>query len=510
MNTNYISIESLSPLYEAVQLQPVFPDSKYFVDCIPDKEPAVIVKAYLEEKNKPGFDLKAFVAAHFHYPPQVDTGYHSENKPLNQHLNDLWDVLKRPPTMHTGSTLIPLPHPYIVPGGRFREVYYWDSYFTMLGLQVSGRKDIMKNMVDNFAALIQTIGFIPNANRSYYLGRSQPPFFTMMVQLLAESLGHEMLPKYQPAIEQEYAFWMNGTELLNEQCQAYRRVVLLPDGSILNRYWDDKSTPRPEAYIEDIELAAAAPGKREDTYRHIRAAAESGWDFSTRWFADGMQMKTIQTTELIPIDLNCLLLFTEETLRDIAIYNGQTAKAREYQDIITRRRKAIEHYCYDAKEGYYFDYQFVQQKKSMQPTLAGAYALFFGVCAPENAARVASFIETHFLHPGGVVTTLVKSGQQWDAPNGWAPLQWITYKGLQDYGFDTIARKLRNNWMQVNEHVYAASGKMMEKYNVMDTGAVAGGGEYPNQDGFGWTNGVYLRLQQEQQNDIITGQKIGA
>ena len=251
-------IESLDTLYRDVQLQGIFTDSKYFVDCIPNAGPASMLSTYLKEKDKPGFDLKLFVTKNFTWPPEIVTGYSSGNKPIVQHLHDLWDVLRRTPAKNTEGTLIPLPFPYIVPGGRFREVYYWDSYFTMLGLQLSGRADIMQNMVDNFAYLLDEIGFIPNANRTYYLGRSQPPFFTLMVTLLAEEKGSPILLKYRHQLEREYAFWMEGEEKLSTANTSHRRVVYLPDGSILNRYWDDNDTPRPEAFIEDCALAKKA------------------------------------------------------------------------------------------------------------------------------------------------------------------------------------------------------------------------------------------------------------
>jgi alpha,alpha-trehalase len=491
-------IEILGELYTSVQMQQVFADSKYFVDCIPNSNPASILHTYLEEKDKPGFDLKLFVAKNFTWPAEIVTGYSSGNKPLVQHLHDLWNVLSRTPAKKTEGTLIPLPFPYIVPGGRFREVYYWDSYFTMLGLQVSGHVDIMQNMVDNFAYLLDEIGFIPNANRTYYLGRSQPPFFTLMVRLLAEEKGSPTLLKYRRQLEKEYAFWMEGEEKCSAAHTSHRRVVYLPDGSILNRYWDDNDTPRPEAFIEDCELAGKAGGSAALVYRHIRAAAESGWDFSSRWFKDGSQMASIQTTHLVPVDLNCLLLFTEETLLTIYALEKEEGLQLAFSQKIARRKNAIQQYCYNESSGYYFDYNFMEQTQSEWCTLAGVYPLFFGLANQAQAAAVAQIIADKFLQQGGLLTTLNPTGQQWDAPNGWAPLHWMVYKGVKNYGHLQLATNIKNRWMAVNEKVYADTGKMMEKYNVTNTATRAGGGEYPNQDGFGWTNGVYLKLQQEE------------
>ena len=171
---------------------------------------------------------------------------------MGAHIKDLWTVLTRSPDSNdTHSTLIPLPKAYVVPGGRFREVYYWDSYFTMLGLVQSGRTDLVKSMLDNFAYLITQIGHIPNGNRTYYLTRSQPPYFAAMVGLFAHATDTSQALPYLDALEKEYAFLMDGAESL-QPGQFYRRVVRMPDGTILNRYWDDLPGPRPEAYGREL------------------------------------------------------------------------------------------------------------------------------------------------------------------------------------------------------------------------------------------------------------------
>ena len=175
--------------------------------------------------------------------------------PLRQHIDALWPVLTREtPTVPPYSSLLPLPRAYVVPGGRFRELYYWDSYFTMLGLAESGRADLLKDMVQNFAALIDAYGHIPNGTRSYYLTRSQPPFFFAMVGLLAPDDPAAAYARYLPQLKTEYGFWMEGAERLAAGA-AHRRVVKLDDGSILNRYWDDSDAPRDESYAEDVALA---------------------------------------------------------------------------------------------------------------------------------------------------------------------------------------------------------------------------------------------------------------
>lgn len=489
----YYTIDAQSPLYEDVQRSGIFPDSKFFPDCRPKRDPAVILEEYLAQKDRSDFGLLDFLEANYDYPENPQTGYDSAGKTMEAHLQALWPLLTRSADAASTSTLIPLPHPYIVPGGRFREVYYWDSYFTMLGLKVSGQTALMRSMVDNFAWLIDTLGFIPNGNRTYYLGRSQPPFFALMVDLLCDSDAKAMA-NFQGALEKEYAFWMDGFDRLNAQTPAWRRVVRMPDGAVLNRYWDDFDTPRPEAWLEDTHLAAASGQPNPVIWRHIRAAAESGWDFSSRWFADGANFATIQTTSLIPVDLNCLLLFLEQCLQKIYAGNGNQSLANDFSAKAEARKAAILQYCWNPELGFFFDYQWEKGILASPLTMAAVFPLFFNVATQEQAQSVSEHIASSFLKPGGLVTTLTTTGQQWDAPNGWAPLQWMGYQGLKRYGMDDLAGKVRHNWLQLNQSVFAATGKMMEKYNVEDTNLKAGGGEYPNQDGFGWTNGVYLGL----------------
>jgi alpha,alpha-trehalase len=354
--------------------------------------------------------------------------------------------------------------------------------------------DIIENMVNNFAYLIHEIGFIPNGNRTYYLSRSQPPFFSLMVRLLSEMKGQEILWKYQTALEKEYQFFMDGASQLSENQRAYRRVVRMADGSILNRYWDDKDTPRPESYLEDVHTAQQSQQMPSVIYRHIRAAAESGWDFSSRWFKDGQNMTTIQTTDLIPVDLNSLMLHLEETLLQSYEIQANTVAIEAFQSKINRRKAAIQTYCWQEAKGFYGDFNYKEGCATEEITLAGVFPLFFNLATPEQADKVANGIEKQFLHAGGLTTTLRKTGHQWDAPNGWAPLQWITYKGLKNYRHTVLARKIKHNWLKINQKVYVETGKMMEKYDVMNIHLLAGGGEYPNQDGFGWTNGIYLKF----------------
>ncbi len=481
-------------VFKAVQMSSFFPDSKTFTDYIPKTDIGIIEVKFLAQRNEPDFNLAQFVAENFDKNPFESLEYHSDTtKAISEHLDGLWEILTREPADAQGS-LIALPHPYIVPGGRFQEIYYWDSYFSILGLQTSRRVDLIENIVNNFAHLIDQIGYIPNGNRAYFLGRSQPPFFSLMVEVLREEKGDEILTKYLPVLEKEYQFWMSGKDELSTQNQANNRVVLLEDGVVLNRFWDEYDTPRPESYREDVELAESLSEHSEGFYRHIRAAAESGWDFSSRWFKDCQNMNTIHTTEILPVDLNCLLLNLEKTLSKAHSLSGNEEESQEYTILASQRESAISTYFYNAEKGFYFDYDFVAQSQKDCYSLAAVFPLFFKVAKQADAETVANVLKTDFLQDGGVITTLNKTGQQWDSPNGWAPLQYMTYKGLVQYGFMDLANEVKNRWMKTNEKVYQQTGKMTEKYNVKTPDILAGGGEYPNQDGFGWTNGVYLKF----------------
>ncbi len=492
--------ERYGSLFVDVQMAQVFPDGKTFVDCTPKLPTDEILAAYEIQKKKADFDLKDFVLQYFEKPKNYASHFKTDlTKSPEEHINSLWPVLTREPDASTNGTLIPLPYPYIVPGGRFGEIYYWDSYFTMLGLQASGKTRMIENMVNNFSFLLDSIHYIPNGNRTYFLGRSQPPFFSLMVGVLAEMEGDSIYRKYLPQLEEEYSFWMEGADSLSANNPIHRRVVRLGDGTILNRYWDDHgSRPRPESYREDVETAKNSGRPAAEIYQNIRAACESGWDFSSRWFQDGQSLATIHTTDILPPDLNSLLYNLEICISKGYLLNSNEERAAFFRQKAIQRKDAINRYNWFAPAHYYLDFDYAVGEPTYIPSLAGVYPLFFNIASPEQAAGVAAVIQEDFLRPGGVLTTLKNTGQQWDAPNGWAPLQWMCIKGLRNYGYTNLADRIKKRWTDLNARVFKNTGKMVEKYNVQDIHLEAGGGEYPVQDGFGWTNGVFLKLVTEE------------
>jgi alpha,alpha-trehalase len=481
--------------YRDVELAPVFSDSKTFVDATAKSPPPEILALYRAQKPNSIEGLKRFVAAHFDLPAGAATPKaQAEHVPIRRHIDALWTLLTRDePIVPPYSSLLPLPRPYVVPGGRFTELYYWDSYFVMLGLAESGRRDLLEDMAKNFADLMDTYGHAPNGTRTYYLSRSQPPFFFEMIGLLSPQDPAAAFARYLPELKTEYAYWMDGANELKPG-QAHAHAVKLEDGSFLNRYWDDSDAPRDEAYRQDVALAAVTSRPAQAMFRDIRAGAESGWDFSSRWFADGRAMASIDTTEIIPIDLNAVMFGLENAIRAGCERAGDPDCAEDFAKRAAARRAAIDRYLWDPSRGFYLDYRWTEKQPIDHLTAATLYPLFTRVASEAQAASVAKAVEAELLKPGGIVTTTIDSGQQWDWPNGWAPLQWIAVEGLSAYGQNRLAETIACRWMVNVSRVYLQTGKLVEKYDVIATDQPGGGGEYPTQDGFGWTNGVMLKL----------------
>ncbi len=481
-------------LFEHVQAARIFADSKTFPDCAPKMDPLDILIRYRKVRRKPDFDLRRFVDQHFWMPESHHSEYVSNpSHSLKEHIDSLWPVLTREPHEHLPwSSLLALPQPYIVPGGRFGEAYYWDSYFTMLGLSESGRDDLLRCMADNFAWMIETYGHIPNGNRTYYLGRSQPPVFALMVELFEED-GVRGARRYLPHLHMEYAFWMDGAGSLSLN-QAYRHVVCMPDGTLLNRYWDDRDTPRDESWREDVETARQSGRPPGQVYRDLRAGAASGWDYSSRWLRDSNRLASIRTTQFIPVDLNAFLYKLETTIANLSALEKDKTTEAQFRQRAELRRAAITRYLWDDEEGCFRDYDWRRQRPGLF-SAAGIVPLYVELATHAQAERMKTAVQERLLTPGGLLATEYQTGEQWDKPNGWAPLQWMAIQGFKRYGHDALADDIARRWLKTVNHVYRSHHKLIEKYHIADaTPHEGGGGEYPLQDGFGWTNGVVRRL----------------
>jgi alpha,alpha-trehalase len=319
-----------------------------------------------------------------------------------------------------------------------------------------------------------------------------------MVGLYARATDTTRALAYLDALEKEYAFWMDGAEQLAPG-QFYRRVVRMPEGMVLNRYWDDSDEPRPESYQPDVKIGQTLPESlRANFYRNARATAESGWDFSSRWMRDPKDLRTLETTDLIPVDLNSLLYNAERTIAALRAFRhaaGDDSVARRFTRLADTRGDAIRRMMYEPARGFFFDVRFRTGERVVdRPSLAAAAPLYFEIATPEQGVRTAAVLERDFLKPGGFVTTNINSGQQWDGPNGWPPLEWLTIEGVRRYRRGDLADTAARRWLNLIQRTYRATGRMMEKYDVVNTNRKAAGGEYPTQDGFGWTNGVALAL----------------
>jgi alpha,alpha-trehalase len=246
-------------------------------------------------------------------------------------------------------------------------------------------------------------------------------------------------------------------------------------------------------FREDIEAAEnITAANRADFYRNIRAACESGWDFSSRWLADLDDLSTIQTTHIVPIDLNCLLHKLEMLLSQFYSQLGEEKLSAEFAEHANIRSDAINHYLWNKESGFYYDFDFIQGQQTSTQSLAACLPLFVQIASKQQAKLIAHKLENAFLMEGGLVTTLNNSAQQWDAPNGWAPLQWFAVIGLDNYGFNQLSEQVMERFLGTVEQQFKKDNNIMEKYNVQSSQSIAKGGEYEVQNGFGWTNGVAL------------------
>jgi alpha,alpha-trehalase len=424
-------ISHLAEIFELVQRERIFRDSKTFVDVQPINRTSPIVdldvilhnfremrKRYQNrDKAVQKRYLTKFIIDNFKL--NFDFEFSNETMQtegdyvlLEARIESLWLLLTREADeLQNLSTLIELPYKYIVPGGRFREIYYWDSYFTSVGLEVSDRYDLIESMVKNFIYLLNKLNIIPNGNRIYFTSRSQPPVLALMVDLLYNKYGLTKIEQFIPALEKELNFWNSSDKLvvLRKNSKSY----------FLTRYFDKETTPRPESYYEDLETARELNNddERKKLYRNLRSACESGWDFSSRWLDDptrNLNLATTRTTDFIPVDLNGLLYFLEKSLGNyysemFIKYKNLVfrSKADFYNHLAERRKEAIMEFLWDPTEKFFFDYDLkLRDIRRNVLTMAGAVPLFVKMVTPSVAKDVMLTLQSKFLQPFGFVTTI--------------------------------------------------------------------------------------------------------
>ena len=405
-----------------------------------------------------------------------------------EYIHNNWKNLVRMTPNKTYSSLIPLPNPYVIPGGRFREIYYWDSYFTALGLKNSELDDLAKGMTENFMYMVKQFGFVPNGNRTYYLSRSQPPFLALMVEITRP----KDLSRPEDKTWMEHAYKVVAFEYQSNWMDKDTHYI--PEIG-LNRYFDPIDRKRPECFGDEIANIEIKKG----FYQHERAECESGWDFSKRFGPNAC--------DFIPVDLNSLLYKYEVLLSKWATELGKFDEARIWSARSNTRKHNMIKYLYNSKDGLFYDYNFRTAKQSNYKNISAIYPLWVGMFDTRKEAdkigALRNAVIGNFERKGGIVTAInetpnLSGGKkddacQWAYPNGWAPLQWITIEALNNYGYTEDAMRISEKWLDVNTNIYNQTGRLFEKYNVED-GTINVTTFYPQQDGFGWTNGVYSEI----------------
>jgi alpha,alpha-trehalase len=470
--------------------------------------PSEILLNFLNEHfEQPGGELEDHVPEDFNTEHTFDfiTDPHYRQFARDLHLR--WPNLSRrvADKVHQNPenySLIALPNAFIVPGGRFRELYYWDSFFTIRGLLTSKMFGTVRGMIENMAYLVETYGFIPNGNRVYYLNRSQPPLLTWCVEAYyAATQDLEFVRKVMPALENEMDYFMKN-----------KLISQIGWKSHLFQFKVVATGPRPESYREDVESAEHIEDllDKQRLWGEIAAAAESGRDFSCRWFGnEGPQagkMGSTRTSAIIPVELNAIICSNLRIFSKFYELLGQPDKAITTYAQFQLMREAIHQVFWNETHGCWFDFDVTKNAQIEVFFDTNLFPLFAG-CSHDDldGSRIVAYLSNNgILNYQGIPTSLITSGQQWDFPSGWAPMNWIAICGLKAIGQIELAKTLAAKWISHNYNTFKHSNTMYEKYNVASEcfNARGGGGEYEVQEGFGWTNGVILDLLQTFANDL--------
>jgi len=430
--------------------------------------------------------------------------------------------------------LLYLENKYVVPGGRFNEMYGWDSYFIVRGLLRAGRVELARGMVDNFFFEIEHYGAMLNANRTYYLTRSQPPFLSSMfvdVYDAQQKSGHAdpaWLTKAYADLEKDYDMWNRAphlagdtglsryydfgegppAEALQDESGFYRHVATYfffhpgqANGYILESLPGVEQPVAGSSYaLQVCDVArtmtrADCDPRREfklssDYYKGDRSMRESGFDVSSRFGPFGAG-----THRYAPVCLNSLLYKTEKDMAQISQWLGHSADAEKWNQRAEKRKQLITRYLWDDKAGFFFDYDFTTGQRSSYRYATASYPLWTGLATPEQAkATVKNLLA--FEKPGGLPMSTEESGAQWDLPYGWGNIEMLAVDGLRRYGYNADADRVSYEFLSMVAENFRRDGYIVEKYNVVtrSSDAHAELGYKMNVVGFGWTNGAFLEL----------------
>jgi alpha,alpha-trehalase len=464
-------------------------------------------------------------------------------------IERLPEIITSPDDVHLNKIpaagLLYLPNPYVVPGGQFNEMYGWDSYFIILGLLRANRWNMAKGMVENFFFEIQHYGSILNANRTYYLTRSQPPFLTSMILAVYDgeaSTGakdNSWLEKAYELAVVDYEQWTRPPhladdtglsryfdhgegpvpEIIGDPSDYYRgaaQYFLLLDGAkdphlvLVDKNHPVQSLMGPLFPVFDCDPQAKTPGETTcppeeqvtlsaDFYKGDRSMRESGFDVSFRFGPF-----SAETHHFAPVCLNSLLYKTEKDFALMASLVGKQKDAKQWKEKAADRQQRIEKYLWDAKRGLYFDYNFMTRTLSTYEYAATFYPLWVGLASKEQADAIVKNLSM-FEQPGGLAMSRVESQAQWDYPYGWAPIQLLAVEGMRRYGFAAEADRVAYNFLSMVVEDFVTDKYIREKYNVVkrtsETRIVKGYSQ--NVIGFGWTNGVFLELLNQLSPSLI-------
>ncbi|XP_065159309.1 trehalase-like [Atheta coriaria] len=511
-------------LLHTIQMAALFNDSKHFVDMSMNADEDVILKnfdVFMKENNQEPTkeQVEQFVNDNFSFadeledwmpedfeeePPFLETVQPEEIRSYAKKIVAIWPNLGRKISNETleniqRHSLLPLSKGFIVPGGRFRETYYWDTYWIIKGLLISDMKQTARGMLDNFVTLVKQHGFIPNGARVYYLQRSQPPLFAPMVLDYFRASGdREWLTENIAFVEQEVKFWLEN-----------RMITVEIDGKKYHvaRYYPESLGPRPESYKEDFLTASNLPNDdaKQKLYTNLKAGAESGWDFSSRWFYDtkggnNANLSSVDTGRTLPVDLNAFLYKACHALN--MLYSGlhQLDKASYWLNKAIEFKRVLKDVFFNKDDGIWYDFDKTLKKhrkefyvSNLSPLWVHAEHLDFN---PDKLIKKLHD-DGVFEYEGGTPASLKRTGEQWDLPNAWPPLQAIAVQAIANTETEegkTIAEKLAKQWVTANMIGYERTGTMFEKYDAEEQGNYGGGGEYKVQAGFGWANGVVLEF----------------
>lgn len=512
-------------LLDIIQRSRPFKDSKSFVDLrlINDesttlknfeillnqtgqKPTRAQIKTFLQNNFKDGDELENWNLTDFNpNPPFLNRVQNETLKEFARKIVAIWPTLARKikteVIQHISKySILPLPNGFVVPGGRFKETYYWDSYWIIKGLLISGMNKTAESIINNFLFMVKTYGFIPNGARIYYLNRSHPPFLTMMVDLFYKYTNNfDFIKNNLHVLEKEMKFFLNNrTVTITKNFNQY----------ILARYDSESGSPRPESYSEDIKTCSSHKSEKEkmSCYADLKTGAESGLDFSYRWVVDGKgsnnaNLSAIRTRNIIPVDLNAILCKNFLLISKYHLKIGNVKESKYWYKIYKTWLNNIQEVLYDQESGVWFDYDLELQKPRKLFYISNISPIWAEIFSPEQLYEMGGDAVNYLTKEGvldfygGTPTSLNNTGEQWDFPSAWPPLQSILMQGLKCSGHPSaveMANVLAARWVRSNIMGFNKYNSMFEKYNALNPGENGGGGEYDVQTGFGWTNGVVL------------------